>query len=80
MKLRGRSSQCDVCGENATLTRQLFQDFDYEKFTQTPLSSTVCFLGLVFYLPEIILRFFYSVAQMNADPSEAEPPSRECEN
>ncbi|RWR92664.1 UBA/THIF-type NAD/FAD binding fold [Cinnamomum micranthum f. kanehirae] len=40
VKLRGRSLQCDVCGENAPLTRQLFQDFDYEDFTQTPLSST----------------------------------------
>lgn len=41
VKIRGRSLQCKVCGENATFTRQEFQEFDYEKFTQSPLSSVV---------------------------------------
>lgn len=29
--------QCEACGENATFTQQQFREFDYEKFTQTPL-------------------------------------------
>lgn len=39
MKLRGRCSDCGVCGENATLTPQLFKDFDYEMFTQSAIST-----------------------------------------
>ncbi|KAI8031738.1 Adenylyltransferase and sulfurtransferase MOCS3, partial [Camellia lanceoleosa] len=38
VKIRERSSQCEVCGENATFTEKQFQEFDYEKFTQSPLS------------------------------------------
>ncbi|XP_054798114.1 adenylyltransferase and sulfurtransferase MOCS3 isoform X2 [Prosopis cineraria] len=38
VKIRGRSLQCEVCGENSTFTQQQFQEFDYEKFTQTPLT------------------------------------------
>ncbi|KAL6586323.1 Adenylyltransferase and sulfurtransferase MOCS3 [Orobanche minor] len=38
-KIRGRSLQCVACGENATLTEHIFRDFDYEKFTQSPLST-----------------------------------------
>ncbi|XP_057441127.1 adenylyltransferase and sulfurtransferase MOCS3 [Lotus japonicus] len=37
VKIRGRSMQCEACGENATFTQQHFREFDYEKFTQTPL-------------------------------------------
>ncbi|KAK7300027.1 hypothetical protein RJT34_10858 [Clitoria ternatea] len=37
VKIRGRSTQCEACGENATFTQQHFCEFDYEKFTQTPL-------------------------------------------
>ncbi|KAI7729938.1 hypothetical protein M8C21_031297, partial [Ambrosia artemisiifolia] len=37
VKIRGRSLQCEACGENA-LTQQQFQQFDYEKFTQSPLA------------------------------------------
>ncbi|KAJ0790447.1 putative transferase [Helianthus annuus] len=37
VKIRGRSLQCEACGENG-LTRQQFQQFDYEKFTQSPLA------------------------------------------
>lgn len=39
--------QCEACGENATFTQQQFREFDYEKFTQTPL-RVVWFL---LYLP-----------------------------
>ncbi|XP_058090172.1 adenylyltransferase and sulfurtransferase MOCS3 [Magnolia sinica] len=41
VKIRGRSSHCEVCGQDAAFTRQLFQDFDYEKFTQSPMSTVV---------------------------------------
>ncbi|KAJ0578773.1 putative transferase [Helianthus annuus] len=37
VKIRGRSLQCEACGENG-LTQQQFQQFDYEKFTQSPLT------------------------------------------
>lgn len=37
VKIRGRSLQCEACGENATFNQQYFREFDYEKFTQTPL-------------------------------------------
>lgn len=40
VKIRGRSLLCEVCGENATFSRQQFQEFDYEKFTQAPLSAS----------------------------------------
>ncbi|KAL4566779.1 hypothetical protein LXL04_030904 [Taraxacum kok-saghyz] len=49
VKIRGRSSQCEVCGENPTLTQQNFQHFDYENFTQSPLSPAPLKLKL---LPE----------------------------
>ncbi|XVE50725.1 hypothetical protein DITRI_Ditri01bG0186500 [Diplodiscus trichospermus] len=39
VKIRGRSLQCEVCGENTTFNQQHFKDFDYEKFTQSPLST-----------------------------------------
>lgn len=39
--MRGRSSHCVVCGENAMLTQQNFQNFDYECFTQSPMSDRV---------------------------------------
>ncbi|OIT26167.1 PREDICTED: adenylyltransferase and sulfurtransferase MOCS3 [Nicotiana attenuata] len=39
VKIRGRSLQCEACGEHPVLTRQTFPDFDYEIFTQTPLST-----------------------------------------
>ncbi|KAJ9558168.1 hypothetical protein OSB04_012782 [Centaurea solstitialis] len=47
VKIRGRSSQCEACGENATLTREEFQHFDYEKFTQSPLSAAPLKLKLL---------------------------------
>ncbi|KAK7371993.1 hypothetical protein VNO80_05360 [Phaseolus coccineus] len=37
VKIRGRSVHCEACGENATFTQQKFREFDYEKFTETPL-------------------------------------------
>uniref|UniRef100_A0A1J3K5Q3 Adenylyltransferase and sulfurtransferase MOCS3 n=1 Tax=Noccaea caerulescens TaxID=107243 RepID=A0A1J3K5Q3_NOCCA len=37
VKIRGRSSQCTVCGDNSSFDKQQFRDFDYEDFTQFPL-------------------------------------------
>ncbi|KAK1297244.1 Adenylyltransferase and sulfurtransferase MOCS3 [Acorus calamus] len=39
VKLRGRSLQCKACGEDSIFTHQLFQNFDYEDFTQFSLSD-----------------------------------------
>ncbi|WOL11348.1 adenylyltransferase and sulfurtransferase MOCS3-2 isoform X1 [Canna indica] len=39
VKIRGRSPLCPICGENATFTREVFQSFDYENFTQSPMSD-----------------------------------------
>ncbi|XP_071693066.1 adenylyltransferase and sulfurtransferase MOCS3 [Rutidosis leptorrhynchoides] len=47
VKIRGRSSQCKACGENEALTKQEFQTFDYEKFTQSPLSAAPLKLKLL---------------------------------
>ncbi|KAI3847778.1 hypothetical protein MKX03_009761 [Papaver bracteatum] len=47
VKLRGRSLHCEACGENAEFTSQVFQNFDYEKFTQTPLSTAPMKLKLI---------------------------------
>ncbi|OAY55162.1 adenylyltransferase and sulfurtransferase MOCS3 [Manihot esculenta] len=47
VKIRGRSLQCEVCGENAALTQQQFKDFDYEKFTQSPLATAPLKLNLL---------------------------------
>ncbi|GMY31154.1 adenylyltransferase and sulfurtransferase MOCS3 [Fagus crenata] len=47
VKIRGRSPQCVVCGENATFTQQQFQEFDYEKFTQSPLTPSPLKLNLL---------------------------------
>ncbi|XP_028125573.1 adenylyltransferase and sulfurtransferase MOCS3-like [Camellia sinensis] len=46
VKIRGRSSQCEVCGENAAFTEKQFQEFDYKKFTQSPLSMIRRFLSV----------------------------------
>ncbi|MFS7940740.1 putative transferase [Helianthus anomalus] len=46
VKIRGRSLQCEACGENG-LTQQKFQQFDYEKFTQSPLAVAPLKLKLV---------------------------------
>ncbi|KAK4355224.1 hypothetical protein RND71_024195 [Anisodus tanguticus] len=47
VKIRGRSLLCEACGEHAILTEQTFRDFDYEKFTQTPLSMGPLKLNLL---------------------------------
>uniref|UniRef100_A0A2P2KVE2 Adenylyltransferase and sulfurtransferase MOCS3 n=1 Tax=Rhizophora mucronata TaxID=61149 RepID=A0A2P2KVE2_RHIMU len=47
VKIRGRSSECEVCGENATFSQRRFRDFDYEKFTQSPLSTVPLKLNLL---------------------------------
>ncbi|KAJ6301910.1 hypothetical protein OIU77_016090 [Salix suchowensis] len=57
VKIRGRSLQCEVCGENSAFTRQQFKDFDYEKFTQSPLSEVLLFFLLCIYL--FIFPFIY---------------------
>ncbi|KAK3019639.1 hypothetical protein RJ639_005001 [Escallonia herrerae] len=47
VKIRGRSLQCKACGGNGKLTRQHFQEFDYEKFTQSSLSTAPLKLNLL---------------------------------
>ncbi|KAJ6809369.1 adenylyltransferase and sulfurtransferase MOCS3-2 [Iris pallida] len=39
VKIRGRSLQCVACGDNAVFTQQDFRSFDYESFTQSPMSD-----------------------------------------
>ncbi|KAL5212294.1 hypothetical protein ABZP36_023141 [Zizania latifolia] len=39
VKIRGSSSVCMVCGENSVFTQEEFQKFDYETFTQSPMSD-----------------------------------------
>ncbi|KAL6552657.1 Adenylyltransferase and sulfurtransferase MOCS3 [Orobanche hederae] len=39
VKIRGRSPQCEACGENLTLTEEQFRNFDYKDLTQSPLST-----------------------------------------
>ncbi|XP_072950373.1 adenylyltransferase and sulfurtransferase MOCS3-2 [Typha angustifolia] len=39
VKIRGRSLVCTVCAEHSSFTEQEFQRFDYEKFTQSPMSD-----------------------------------------
>ncbi|KAL5802403.1 hypothetical protein ACOSQ4_030708 [Xanthoceras sorbifolium] len=47
VKIRGRSSQCEVCGEDSAFTQQQFRNFDYEKFTRAPLSPLPLKLNLL---------------------------------
>lgn len=47
VKIRGRSQECEACGDTSPLTRQQFQEFDYENFTQSPLSTTPLKLKLL---------------------------------
>ncbi|CAA0842446.1 Adenylyltransferase and sulfurtransferase MOCS3 [Striga hermonthica] len=47
VKIRGRSLQCEACGENGTMTEEHFRTFDYEKFTQSPLSTSPMKLNLL---------------------------------
>ncbi|KFK27115.1 hypothetical protein AALP_AA8G336600 [Arabis alpina] len=39
VKIRGRSAQCTVCGDNSSFNKQQFKNFDYEDFTQFPLTA-----------------------------------------
>jgi adenylyltransferase and sulfurtransferase len=41
VKLRGSSPDCTHCGENSVFTEEDFQKFDYESFTQSPMSDKV---------------------------------------
>ncbi|XP_022158874.1 adenylyltransferase and sulfurtransferase MOCS3 [Momordica charantia] len=47
VKIRGRSLQCEICGENAKFNAEQFREFDYEKFTQSPLSTSPLRLKLL---------------------------------
>ncbi|CAA7021146.1 unnamed protein product [Microthlaspi erraticum] len=47
VKIRGRSSQCTVCGDNSSFDKHQFKNFDYEDFTQFPL-----FAGSLKLLPK----------------------------
>ncbi|KAM7502619.1 hypothetical protein LguiB_001523 [Lonicera macranthoides] len=47
VKIRGRSLQCEACGEKGSFTQREFRDFDYEKFTQSPLSTGPLKLNLI---------------------------------
>lgn len=47
VKIRGQSPQCEACGERSTFTPEKFRDFDYEKFTQFPLSTAPPKLNLI---------------------------------
>ncbi|XP_052178727.1 adenylyltransferase and sulfurtransferase MOCS3 [Diospyros lotus] len=47
VKIRGRSIKCEVCGENSSFKQQQFREFDYEKFTQSPLSTCPLKLNLL---------------------------------
>lgn len=39
VKLRGRSLKCIACGDRPEISYESFQNFDYEKFTQSPMSD-----------------------------------------
>nr|CAD1836494.1 unnamed protein product [Ananas comosus var. bracteatus] len=39
VKIRGRSPYCSICGDNSVFTKEEFQTFDYESFTQSPMSD-----------------------------------------
>ncbi|GAB2277759.1 Adenylyltransferase and sulfurtransferase MOCS3 [Dionaea muscipula] len=47
VKIRGRSLRCKVCGEKSAFTPAYFQEFDYEKFTESPLSTAPPKLNLL---------------------------------
>ncbi|KAJ7960817.1 Adenylyltransferase and sulfurtransferase MOCS3 [Quillaja saponaria] len=47
VKIRGKSVQCEVCGDHATFDQEQFLEFDYEKFTQSPLSASPLKLNLL---------------------------------
>ncbi|KDP39178.1 hypothetical protein JCGZ_00935 [Jatropha curcas] len=47
VKIRSRSLNCEVCGETAAFNQKQFRDFDYEKFTQSPLSTAPPKLNLL---------------------------------
>ncbi|PRQ31958.1 putative transferase [Rosa chinensis] len=47
VKIRGRSLQCVACGENTTFSKLQFREFDYENFTQSPLTPSPLKLNLL---------------------------------
>jgi len=52
---------CVVCGENAVFTQETFRSFDYESFTQSPISNAViCSPFLQLPLLSILLHQVFS--------------------
>ncbi|EPS61089.1 hypothetical protein M569_13711, partial [Genlisea aurea] len=47
VRIRGKSSQCEACGENAKMSEESFRNFDYEKFTESSLITSPWKLELV---------------------------------
>ncbi|GMH24998.1 hypothetical protein Nepgr_026841 [Nepenthes gracilis] len=47
VKIRGKSLRCEACGEKSAFTPAYFQEFDYEKFTNSPLSAAPPKLNLL---------------------------------
>ncbi|CAI0437314.1 unnamed protein product [Linum tenue] len=47
VKIRGKSIHCEVCGESTKFTKEQFKNFDYENFTQSPLSAAPLKLNLL---------------------------------
>ncbi|KAK4794771.1 hypothetical protein SAY86_012765 [Trapa natans] len=47
VKIRGKSSECAACGETTRFTVEQFQNFDYEKFTQSPMVASPPKLNLL---------------------------------
>ncbi|XP_062232888.1 adenylyltransferase and sulfurtransferase MOCS3-1-like [Phragmites australis] len=39
VKIHGSSPLCTICGKNSDFTKEDFQKFDYENFTQSPMSG-----------------------------------------
>lgn len=57
VKLRGSLPNCTHCGENSVFTEQDFQKFDYENFTQSPMSDKVTWMHAVHIISRMILNF-----------------------
>ncbi|CAI9111398.1 OLC1v1011618C1 [Oldenlandia corymbosa var. corymbosa] len=47
VKIRGKSAQCEACGDKAALNERQFQEIEYEIFTQTPFSTAPLKLNLL---------------------------------
>jgi adenylyltransferase/sulfurtransferase len=54
VKISRSSPTCKVCGENPVFTKEDFVNFDYESFTQSPMSKNVWIALFVGFLDCII--------------------------